>query len=71
MGAVVTAHVTVLGGVFAILNDRIDRVESRIDVVDDRVDSINTDIRSILVGIEQVKARLGIIENETGTRFSQ
>lgn len=29
-----------------------------------RIDSVDTDIRAILVGIEQVKARLGIIENE-------
>lgn len=28
----------------------------------DKVESINDDIRNILVGIEQVKARLGIVE---------
>lgn len=29
-----------------------------------RINSLDSDIRAILVGIEQVKARLGIIENE-------
>lgn len=29
-----------------------------------RIDNLNNDIREILVGIEQVKARLGIVEVE-------
>lgn len=33
-----------------------------IDTLGTKVEDINTDIRSILIGIEQVKARLGIVE---------
>lgn len=33
-----------------------------IDTLGTKVENINDDIRSILVGIEQVKARLGIVE---------
>ena len=32
--------------------------------IETRLDDINTDIRSILIGIEQLKVRLGIVEQE-------
>lgn len=35
-----------------------------IETVQTKIESINDDIRNILVGIEQVKARLGIVEVE-------
>lgn len=35
-----------------------------INKLSSRVDDVDTDIRTILIGIEQVKARLGIVEIE-------
>lgn len=39
------------------------RTDARIAKVEARLDNVDDDIRAILVGIEQVKARLGIIES--------
>lgn len=44
------------------LTAKVDQNTADIAEVEERVDNINDDIRSILLGIEQVKARLGIIE---------
>lgn len=42
----------------------ISRVEARVESNDAQLAAVDQDIRAILVGIEQVKARLGIVENE-------
>lgn len=43
-------------------NSQMSRLEDRIDINQTRIENVNNDIRTILVGIEQVKARLGIVE---------
>lgn len=53
------------GAVFfwaATLQASVDQNKEDIAAVEQQVNSINDDIRSILIGIEQVKGRLGIIE---------
>lgn len=53
------------GAVFywaAHLESRVEQNTADIAKVEQRVDDITDDIRAILLGIEQVKARLGIIE---------
>ena len=53
------------GAVFfwaATLQAKVDQNSKDIAAVEQRVDDIGDDITSILVGIEQVKGRLGIIE---------
>lgn len=42
----------------------VQQTKTDISKLETRVNSVDADIRAILVGIEQVKARLGIIENE-------
>lgn len=41
---------------------QVEQNKSDVRVLQIKVDSINDDIRNILVGVEQVKARLGIVE---------
>lgn len=56
------------GAVFfwaATLQASVDQNSEDIASIERQVDSIDDDIRSILVGIEQVKGRLGIIEVNT------
>lgn len=53
------------GAVFfwaATLQASVDQNKKDIASIETKVDSIDDDIRSILIGIEQVKGRLGIIE---------
>lgn len=53
------------GAVFywaATIDSRVEQNTQDIAKIEQRVDNITDDIRAILVGIEQVKARLGIIE---------
>lgn len=44
------------------LNSQVEQNTKDIDAVQSDVKSIDRDIRTILVGIEQVKARLGVVE---------
>lgn len=46
------------------INSRVEQNASAIKEIKTDVQGIDNDIRAILVGIEQVKARLGIIEKE-------
>lgn len=46
------------------LNQRVGQAEQDIDKLEVRVDDVDSDIRAILVGIEAIKGRLGIIEQE-------
>ena len=48
----------------ASLQAKVDQNSSDIIKIEKQVDDINDDIRDILVGIEQIKGRLGIIEEE-------
>lgn len=64
MGTLVTISVVAYAGMFSVLGDRINQVDKRVSSNEQRIESVNSDIRQILVGIEQVKARLGIIESE-------
>lgn len=53
------------GAVFfwaATLQSRVDQNTKDIAKVEERIDNIGGDITSILIGIEQLKGRLGIIE---------
>ena len=63
LGTLIAIQTSVLGTIVVTLNDRIDRVDNRASTLETRVENLNVDIRNILVGIEQVKARLGIVEN--------
>ncbi len=46
----------------ATIQSKVEQNTSDIEKLESEVDNITDDIRSILLGIEQVKARLGIIE---------
>jgi peptidoglycan hydrolase CwlO-like protein len=48
------------------LDSQVNENTKDITSLETKVENINDDIRSILVGIEQVKARLGIVESEPG-----
>lgn len=48
----------------ATLQAKVDQNTADIAQIEEQVDDINDDITSILVGIEQIKGRLGIIESE-------
>lgn len=53
------------GGVFywaATLQAKVEENSQDIIAIEERVNDINDDITAILVGIEQVKGRLGIVE---------
>ena len=53
------------GAVFfwaATLQAQVDQNTKDIGIIDRRVDDIGEDITSILIGIEQLKGRLGIVE---------
>lgn len=64
IGLIVT-FIVQSGAVFfwaATLQAKVDQNSKDIAVVEQRVDDIGDDITSILVGIEQVKGRLGVVE---------
>lgn len=64
IGLIVT-FIVQSGAVFfwaATLQAKVDQNSKDIAAVEQRVDDIGDDITSILVGIEQVKGRLGIVE---------
>jgi hypothetical protein len=46
------------------IDSRVEQNSNNIDKLEEEVGAIERDIRSILIGIEQVKARLGIVEIE-------
>ena len=48
----------------ATMQAHVDQNSKDITSLQSKVESINDDIRNILVGIEQVKARLGIVEEK-------
>lgn len=61
----IAALVLQSGAVFswaATIQAKVDQNSKDIDSVEQRVDDIGRDITAILIGIEQVKGRLGIIE---------
>lgn len=64
IGVMVSVQIAANGFIFSSIDERINRVEQRVEKVENQVQDINTDIRLILIGIEQVKARMGIIEAE-------
>jgi hypothetical protein len=64
IGLIVT-FIVQSGAVFfwaATLQAKVDQNSKDIAAVEQRVDDIGDDITSILVGIEQVKGRLGVVE---------
>ena len=64
----IIALVVQSGAVFfwaATLQASVEQNKEDIVAIEQKVDSIDDDIRSILIGIEQVKGRLGIIEVNT------
>jgi outer membrane murein-binding lipoprotein Lpp len=62
----VTVALACIGGFIWVgaIQAQVEQNSTNIEKLEEEVSAIESDIRSILIGIEQVKARLGIVEIE-------